>query len=189
MLLPKQAISYGALRAQGIAKPKILSMCTTLKLFPTPFKGIYYVPLEEERKGGIIEKPLKVLSQATALFLGSSNFYFSCATAEKALGLDWQPSGNIHIVNEKLSRRISLNGRIEKNGAKSSWRAKKIKKLLSFYGTGIIFHRGSVDGAKTRQTPYGRFARPSQIVADRKRFRENAKQNEAFFSKKKGKGP
>ena len=173
MLLPKQAISFQALLDQGFAKPKIISMCATLKLFPTPFKGIYYVPLEEERKGGVIEKPLKVLSQAISIFLEDNNFYFSCATAEKALGLDWQPSGSIHVVNEKLSRRISLNGRIGRNRAKGSWRAKKIGKLLSFYGTGIIFHRGSVDGAKTRQTPYGRFARLPQVKADRKRFREN----------------
>ena len=172
MLLPKQAISFQQLQAQGFSRQKILSMCATLKLFPTPFKGIYYVPLEQERKAGFIEKPFNVLTQAVSLFLGSSNFYFSCTTAQEALGLLWQPSGSIHIVNEKLSRRISLNARIARNNAKSSWRAGKISKILSFYGTEIIFHRGSVARAKTKQTPYGRFALKSQINADRKRFRE-----------------
>lgn len=172
MLLPKQAISFRQLRAQGFAKKKIVSMCTSLKLFPTPFKGIYYVPLEEERKGEFIEKPLVALSQAVSLFLGGGGFYFSCKTAEEALGRNWRLSGSVHIANEKLSRKISLNGRIERNRAKGGWRAKKIANLLSLYGTEIVFHKGSVARAKTRQTPYGRFARPSQIKADRKRFRE-----------------
>jgi len=175
MLLPKQAIDFRQLQIEGFAKTEILSMCATLRLFPTPFKGIYYVPLEEERKGGAIEKPLRALSQAITLFLGSSDFYFSCETAEEALGLKWRSAGSIHIVNEQVSRRINLNKRIEKNRAKGSWRARKIAKVLSLYGNEILFHRGSVTGAKTKQTPYGRFALRSQIKADKKRFRENKK--------------
>ncbi len=172
MLLPKQAISFRSLFAQGFAKTEISSMSASLKLFPSPFKGIYYVPLEEERKGGFIEKPLAALSQAIRIFLGNSNFYFSCQTAEEALGFDWQPSGSVHVVNERLSRRINLNRRIEANRAKGSWRSRKIAKLLSFYGTEIVFHRGSIERARTKQMPYGQFARLSQIKKDRKRFRE-----------------
>ncbi len=172
MLLPKQAVSFAQLRSEGLGKNEILSLCSGLKLFPTPFKGIYYVPLEEERKGAFIEKPLKVLSQAVTLFLGSNEFYFSCRTAEEALGLNWQPSGSVHIVNSRLSRKINLKSRIGRNDAKGSWRAGKIARLLSFYGNEVIFHRGAVAGAKTKQTPYGRFALRSQIKADRKRFRE-----------------
>ncbi|MEM3555196.1 MAG: hypothetical protein QXF56_00505 [Candidatus Micrarchaeia archaeon] len=176
-MLPKQAVSFAQLRSEGLSEKEILAMCSSLKLFPTPFKGIYYVPLEEERKAAFIEKPLKVLSQAVALFLGTNEFYFSCRTAEEALGLNWQPSGDIHIVNPKISRRINLKQRVEKNIARGTWRARKIARLLSFYGNEIILHRGEVSGAKTKQTPYGRFALPSQIKADRKRFRENSQEN------------
>jgi hypothetical protein len=171
-MLPKQAVSFAQLRAEGLGKQDILSLCASLKLFPTPFKGVYYVPLDEERRAAFIEKPLKALSQALALFLKSKEFYFSCRTADEALGLNWQPSGSVHVVNTKISRRISLKRRIERNLAKGSWRARKIARLLSFYGGEIVFHRGAVAGAKTRQTPYGRFALRSQIAADRKRFGE-----------------
>lgn len=177
MPLPKQAVSFAQLRAEGLSTQEISSLFAALKLFPTPFKGIYYVPLEEERKGAFIEKPLKVLSQAVALFLKSNEFYFSCRTAEEALGLNWQPSGSVHIVNPKLSRRINLKARIERSQAKGSWRSRKIARLLSFYGNEIVFHRGEVSGAKTKQTPYGRFALKSQIKADRKRFKENLQEN------------
>lgn len=170
--LPKQAISFRQLRSEGFTKKEILSMCASLRLFPTPFKGIYYVPLDEERKGAFIEKPLKALSQSVALFLGSGDFYFSCRTAEEALGLNWQPSGSVHIANRKLSRKINLKTRIERSQAKRSWRAGKVARLLSFYGKEMVFHKGDVAVARTKLTPYGRFATRSQIKADRKRFRE-----------------
>jgi hypothetical protein len=176
MLLPKQAVSFAQLRTEGLSNQDIFSLCAALRLFPTPFKGIYYVPLEEERKGAFIEKPLKALSQAVALFLKSNEFYFSCRTAEEALGLNWQPSGSVHIVNRRLSRKINLKTRIERSQAKGSWRSRKIARLLSFYGNEIVFHRGRVLGAKTKQTPYGRFALRSQIKADRKRFKESLQQ-------------
>lgn len=175
MLLPKQAVSFKQLHSEGISELEILSMLSALKFFPTPFKGIYYVPLEEERRGGFIEKPMQVLNQSISLFLKSTDFYFSCRTAEEVLGLDWRPSGSVHIVNQKLSRRIRLKDRIERSQARGTWRAKKIAKLLSFYGNEIIFHRGSTAGAKTKQTPYGRFALRSQIKIDRRRFRENSR--------------
>ncbi len=173
MLLPKQAISYSQLLKEGFSKKQISAMSASLKLFPTPFKGIYYVPLDEERKAAFIETPLKALTQATALFLKSNGFYFSCRTAQSALGLDWHPSGSVHIVNARLSRKISLKSRILRNSSKNTWRAKKIARLLSFYGSEIIFHKGDVSKAKTKQTPYGRFATKSQAAADKKRFREN----------------
>ncbi|MFH0817091.1 MAG: hypothetical protein V1909_00480 [Candidatus Micrarchaeota archaeon] len=171
-MLPKQAVSFTQLRSEGLSSKKITNLYAGLKLFPTPFKGIYYVPLNEERKGEFIEKPLKVLSQAVELFLDSKDFYFSCSTAEEALGINWRPSGSVHIVNTKLSRKIKLKTRIERNSAKGNWRSKKIARLLSFYGNEIIFHKTeSLEKAKTAQTPYGRFAMKSQIKIDKKRFR------------------
>lgn len=176
-MLPKQAVSFAQLRSDGLSKQKILALFSSLKLFPTPFKGIYYIPLEEERKAAFIEKPLKVLSQAVALFLKNNNFYFSCRTAEEALGLNWQPSGSVHIVNSKISKKINLKRRIEQNNEKETWRSKKIARILSFYGTEVVFHRGSLVGVKTKHTPYGRFALRSQIKVDKKKFRERNSAN------------
>ena len=173
MLLPRQAVSFAQLRAQGLSKQEILGMCAGLRLFPTPFKGIYYVPLEEERRGAFIERPLAVLSQAVALFLGSQRFYFSCRTAEETLGMRWQPGGSVHIVNQKLSRRVNLGERISRNSEKGNWRSRKIARLLSLYGNEIVFHRvGDVGSARVKETPNGRFALKSQIRADHGRFRE-----------------
>jgi len=155
----------------GLNKKQIMALSASLKLFPTPFKGIYYIPLEEERKGTFIEKPQVTLSRAVELFLGTKAFYYSCSTAEEFLGIRWRPSGKIHIVNSKRSGRVNLAERVERNRKKGTYRAKKIAKLLSLYGNEIIFHRTkTILKSKTKQTPYGRFALKSQIKEDRKRF-------------------
>ncbi len=174
-MLPRHVISYGQLLAEGHTKRDISAMTASLRLFPTPFKGIYYAPLEQERKAWFIEKPLTVVLMALEVLLASKKFYFSCDTAEEALGLKWTPSGRIHIVNERYSGFIDLAERIGRNRNKRTYRAGKIAQLLSFYGNRIIFHKvkpGWVERAKLRQTPYGRFALRSQIKIDRKRFRE-----------------
>lgn len=173
MLLPKQVISFRQLRSEGFSKADSFSLYAALKIFPTPFKGIYYVPIAEERKGAFIETPSKVMSQALELFLNSDNFYFSCRTAEEALGLNWHPSGEVHIVNTKISKRINLKLRIERSNKRNTWRSKKVADLLSSYGNEIIFHKvKDISNAKTKDTPYGRFATKSQIKRDKKRFHE-----------------
>lgn len=171
-MLPKQVVSYAQLLKKGFKKKEIEALTASLKLFPTPFKGIYYVPLKIERKAWFIEKPILVLSRATELFLKSKNFYFSCSTAEEYSGIKWQPSGKIHIVNEKISKKISLANRVKYNKKKGTYRAKKMAIILSFYGNQIIFHKSkSINNCKIRQTPYGRYALKSQIKLDKKRFR------------------
>lgn len=171
-MLPKQVISYDQLIKEGFKKNEIKKLSASLKIFPTPFKGIYYAPLETERKGGFIEKPLLVLSRAMELFLESKDFYYSCTTAEEYWGVQWQPSGKVHVVNKVKSGRIDLKERIERNKKKKTYRAKKIARLLSYYGNEIIFHKTkSVKDCKIKQTPYGRYAFKSQIKKDRQKFR------------------
>ncbi len=149
-------------------------MSAALELFPTPFKGIYYSPAITERKGCYIDKPELVLTRAIRAYLGTDKFYYSCRTAEEHWGIKWQPTGEIHIVNEKLSRTINLSERRKRNEAKTTWRAKRIAKILGYYGSKIIFHRAgpSILEAKFKQTPYGSYAFRSQIKKDKKRFRE-----------------
>ena len=174
-MLPKQAISFAQLRKDGFGDKEIKGMLMSLRLFPTPFKGIYYVPLEEERGGWFIEKPKLALYQALALYLGTKGFYFSCATAEEEAGVSWHRSGEIHVVNTARSGRVDLEARSERNAAKGTYRSKKVARLIAMYARKIIFHKApSVKGAKARQTIYGSFALPSQIKKDRKRFRELA---------------
>lgn len=172
-MLTKQITTFKQLRSEGRSETEIKGLYAKLKLFPTPFKGIYYVPSDDERSGFFIENSLRVLYRATNIFLGSNQFYFSCKTAEEEMGFDWHPSGVVHIVNLELSRKIDLKQRSSKNSLKSTWRAKKIAKLISFYGNKIIFHKvSSLNGVKTRQTPYGRFGLISQVRKDKKRFHE-----------------
>lgn len=170
-MLPKQVIDYNVLLGEGMSKGDIANLSASLRIFPTPFKGIYYIPMKEELRGAFIENPKKALSTAIAIHLGSRNFYYSCAAAEEFLGISWQPSGEVHVVNEAKSGKIDIAARIERNAAKKTYRAKKIAEILSFYGKRIIFHKvKDIRGAKFRETPYGRFALKSQIGKDRRRF-------------------
>lgn len=172
-MLPRQVTSFAQLANEGLRKEKILSLSHALRLFPTPFKGIYYVPSEEERKGRFIERPLRVLCAALPFFLGTSKFYFSCRTAEEHLGIAWQPYGQVHIVNLAKSGRIQLAKRAASKLSSGTYRARNVSRILSYYGNEIIFHKvPSLEKAKFKDTPYGRFALRSQIKADRKRFRE-----------------
>jgi hypothetical protein len=171
-MLPKQVVRYEQLIKEGLKSEEITNLFASLKLFPTPYKGIYYVPGVAERKARFIEKPLLILSRATELYLHSKKFYFSCITAEEYYGIHWQPTGKIHIVNEKISRQIDLDKRIEQNKNRKTYRGSQIAKLLSSYGLKIIFHRTkSIKDCKFKQTPYGRYAYKSQIKIDKKRFR------------------
>lgn len=172
-MLSKQVITYKSLVKEGVKSTEIKKMSAGLRLFPTPFKGIYYVPSEEERNGRFIDKPERALYRATFLYLGKERFYFSCRTAEEQYGIKWQPTGEVHVVNERISRIIDLKSRSERNRNKKSWRAVHIASLLSEYGSKIIFHKvKSIEGAKFKRTPYGAYALRSQIKKDKKRFRE-----------------
>ncbi|MEM4335800.1 MAG: hypothetical protein QXL47_00765 [Candidatus Anstonellales archaeon] len=171
-MLPKQVVSYKQLREEGLTKKEILRLVSSLKIFPTPFKGIYYVPSEEEKKAWFIEKPLRVLTMATAVFLGVDNFYYTCETAEEYFGIRWRPTKRVHIANNRISRRINIAKRIKSNLSRKTFRAKKLARILSFYGDEIVFHKNKdIERAKTKSTPYGRFALKSQIKKDKKIFR------------------
>lgn len=171
-MLPRQVIGHKQLIEKGHSKQEIAALFSLLRLFPTPFKGIYYVPIEQERKGLFIENPRKILTNAINAFLGTSRFYYSCSTAEEKLGISWQPNGEVHIVNEILSRRIDLGRRIRITQT-SSRRAKKIGTLLEQYCRTIRFHRvKNIEGASIIQTPLGAYAFGKQIARDKELFRE-----------------
>ncbi|HII53932.1 hypothetical protein COT30_02455 [Candidatus Micrarchaeota archaeon CG08_land_8_20_14_0_20_49_17] len=170
-MFPKQIFTYGQLIDSGMKEGEIKKMCASLKLFPTPFKGIYYVPAREEREGWFIEKPSMVLTRAIRAHLGTDSFYCSCATAEEFWGMNWRGSPCTHVVNERLSGWIELKKRIERNLKKGTYRSKKVAHILSYYGDSLVFHKiKNVTDAKTKETPYGKFATKRQILIDRKRF-------------------
>lgn len=172
-----QAISFAQLRKEGNSRESIRDMLSRLLIFPTPFKGIYYVPTQDERKGWLIQRPEVALKQAISIYLGTNRFYYSCKTAEEHFGIDWHRYGETHVVNPVRSGRIDLEARIGRNGKKGTWRARQVARILEFYGREIVFHLAGEDWigkAKIKRTPYGDFARPSQIKRDRKRFREKA---------------
>ncbi len=170
--LPNQAISFEQLIKKGFSKERITTLYSTLKLFPTPFKGIYYAPMETEHKGEFIEKPFLVLSQAISLFLENDDFYFSCSTAEQIMNPNnGQVHESVHIVNSRLSRKINIRSRADWNNSKGNWRSRRIAKLLSFYGDEILFHKTSkAANTQTNKTQYGRIATGLQAQADKKRF-------------------
>ncbi len=172
MLLPSQALTFASLRKTGYPPSKINGMAVSLALFPTPFKGIYYAPFPDERKSRQIRDPMKVLTSSIALYLKSDQFYYSCRTAEEWAGIEWHPSGVIHVVNTALSKRIDLEKRWARKKAKKTYYSKTSAYILSQYGKEIVFHRcADISGSRYRGTPSGRFATKRQIQIDKKRFR------------------
>jgi|SRR3989338_7133888 len=170
-MLPRQVIKYIQLIKTGFKKEQIEKMFASLRLFPTPYKGIYYVPSTEEKNGWFIDNPLSIMFRASATFLKTNDIYYSCSTAEEFWGIKWQPTNIIHIVNTKKSGVVDLKKRIERSLNKQTFRAKKIAHLLSFYGNKIVFHKiKSIDDALIKTTPVAAFAAKSQIKKDRKRF-------------------
>ena len=170
--IPGHVASAKTLRSHRISAKARTLMVANLFLFPTPFKGIYYVPLDDERKGWLLQNPALALREALAVYLKTDKFYYSCRTADEYHGISWHPSGEMHVVNAVRSGKIDLEARIGRNRQKKTWRAKTVARILEFYCRKIIFHKGEVEGAKLKRTPYGDFALPSQIKKDRKRFRE-----------------
>lgn len=171
-MLPRQVYACDQLVQQGLSLAAIKNSFAALKLFPTPFKGIYYSPSEEERKGRFIEKPLLVLTKAIAAYLKSNEFYYTCSTAEEQLGLSWHPSDSVHLANTKRSGVINLAARCQRNAAKKTYRAKTLARILAYYGGAIVFHKAcSLAAARFTQTPYGRFATKSQLKKDKKKFK------------------
>lgn len=175
-MLPRQVMTYSTLKKEGLTKEKIKNLSASLKIFPTPFKGIYYIPTKIERDGCFIDNANMVFKRALSAYLSNDNFYYSCRTAEEFWGIKWQPLGEVHVVNENLSRTIDMRARQKRNENKTTWRAKRIAKILSIYGNKIIFHRAgaSVSEAKIKRTPNGNYAMKSQIKKDKKRFREKS---------------
>ena len=172
-MLPKMVTDRAQLLKEGTRAKKIKTIVASLQIFPTPFKGIYYVPADSERGAWAIEKPSIVLSQAIAFYLNTSNFYYSCITAEEFHGIDWHRSGEVHVVNTMRSGKINLQARVDRNNMKKTWRAKQVARILEFYARKIIFHKVPViENVKLKRTIYGDYALASQIKKDKKRFRE-----------------
>jgi len=169
-MLRKNCITYEQLLKEFPAE-KVGKMMVTLELFPTPFKGIYYAPIPQERKAAYIESPRSALTRSISLFLKKQPFYYSCTTALEAAGRRWQPSGEIHVVNGAISKRIDLVKRIQRNEKRNTLRARKIAGILEQYGRLILFHRNKeFEKSKFRHTPYGPYATIGQAKKDIRRF-------------------
>ncbi len=171
MLLPNQTVSFQVLKKMGYSSSEIKKMLVSLNIFPTPFKGIYYVPFADEKKSKTIHEALKALTMSVQLYLKTDDFYYSCRTAEEWHGIKWHPSGIVHIVNGILSKKIDLEKRINRKKKKKTYYSKNTAAILSQYGKQIIFHRyKNFSSAKIIRNPIGNFATKSQIKKDKKRF-------------------
>lgn len=166
-----QLVSFAQLRKEGLTAPSIKNLYASLRLFPTPFKGIYYVPGEDERASWSIGSPMRVLSRAIRLFLGNERFYYTGSVAEQKLGLRWQPTRHVHVVNGQFARRVDLRARIGRSERKKTFRAKKIARLLEFYGDEIVFHKvKKFEKCHFKPTPQGNYATAGQVKKDAERF-------------------
>ena len=106
-----------------------------LKIFPTPFKGIYYVPYESERSGWYVTDPLSVIYKAAGLYLKTDEYYFGLNSALYYNRTIWNAVG-VDIINRKISRTIS-----RKLPSEKYWRGKATRKIMSGYPFPVRFHR------------------------------------------------
>ena len=110
-------------------------MCDELAVFPTPFKGVYYVPFKTERKAFYITYPYKVLFDAAKKFLKDSEVYYGMETALYFEKKVWNPVP-VHIMNKRLSKKLKL-----KKEAGGYWRSKKRHILLKQFPYPVFFHK------------------------------------------------
>lgn len=137
------------------------NLCQTLKIFPTPFKGVYYIPFKTERDGFYITYPYKILIEAAEQFLGTQDIYYGLLTAFYFERKVWNPTP-AHIINTKLSKKISFPAKPHKN----YWRIKKRMSILKQFPYPIFFHRikkVNKNGIKYKDNiPYASFERNCQ---------------------------
>jgi len=115
--------------------PNHRKLYSELRIFPTPFKGIYYAPYETERNSWCVTGPLKVIFMACHYYLGSDDYYYGLDTALYYLHIKWQ-CPEIHVMNPAISRRIS-----KKLPSQNYWRGKTVGKIMQCYPQTIQFHR------------------------------------------------
>ena len=106
-----------------------------MKIFPTPFKGIYYVPYESERNGWYVTDPHLVVFKAARLYLRSDGYYFGLYSALYYQRVIWN-AVSTDVINAKLSRKIS-----RKMPSKKYWRGGIINKIMAGYPSPVRFHR------------------------------------------------
>ncbi len=117
------------------AIPNHRKLYSELRIFPTPFKGIYYVPYETERNSWYVTDPLKVIFMACHYYLGGDDYYYGLGTALYYLNVKWQ-CPEAHVMNPAISRRVS-----RKLPAQSYWRGRAVGKIMQCYPQTIQFHR------------------------------------------------
>lgn len=115
--------------------PNANKLYQELKIFPTPFKGIYYVPYESERDGWYVTDPHLVVFQAAQLYLKTNEYYFGLYSALYYQRVIWNAIGT-DIINSKLSRKIS-----RKLPSKKYWRGEIVNKIMAGYAFPIRIHR------------------------------------------------
>jgi hypothetical protein len=115
--------------------PNANKLYQELKIFPTPFKGIYYIPYESEMNGHYISDPHPVLFRAAQIYLKTDDCYFGLYSALYYNHVIWNAVG-VDIVNARLSRKI-----IRKLPSKNYWRGQTINSIMTGYPFPLRFHK------------------------------------------------
>lgn len=129
---------------QKLGRKKAKEERDRLSLFPTPFRGIYYVPFKTERDAFYITYPYRVLFSAAKKFTGDDKLYYGMETALYFSRKIWNPV-SAHIFNSKKSKLIAP---VRKTKS-AYWRSKKRQEILSQFPYPINLHRIKPVQAKT----------------------------------------
>lgn len=116
---------------------------TSLYVFPTFFKGVYYIPMERERKGRFVEKPAEFFSNLFNFVYGRKKWYWSLSTAARRYGREWSATKILEIVTPHRYKTIEIASRAETLQKKRSYRSKTLAEILSALGINAVhIHKG-----------------------------------------------
>jgi hypothetical protein len=115
--------------------PNANKLSRELRIFPTPFKGIYYVPYETERNDWYVTDPNLVIFKAAQLYINDEECYLGLYSALYYQRIIWNSIGT-DIINKKISRKITRTP-----PSKKYWRGKIINKIMASYAFPIRFHK------------------------------------------------
>ena len=153
---------------KNFKKEEIAALYNSLRIFPTPYKSIYYVPFETERKAYYVTDPYRIVFEATKKYLKKDDIYFGLSTAKYLQRKLWNPT-EIHIITSTKSRKIIC----QKEPSKKYWRKNRRYEILKQYPYPIYLHRIKQKNPQFVQKGSIAFATSKQIEKDMKSLKLN----------------
>jgi hypothetical protein len=132
-------IKSGEIKPKGLFQKALAS----LYIIPTIFRGIYYIPVDRERKGHFIQRRQDFFTSLFNKHYGRKKWYWSLSTAARHYGIEWSATKILEITCLGKSKTINLSNKIRSLEKKKSYRSSTLAKYLSSLEVNKIYiHKG-----------------------------------------------